>query len=76
MKYSGPSPDVNQGAKAQWSLVACLEQALGEGWRYSEASWTLRRIIHEARSRSSSPEGWAEAFVQDMLDALAALHTR
>ena len=66
-------PTGEQTAEAQWSLVDALEQALGDGWRYAEASRALRQLIRRARAQAPDPQAWAAAFAEALVDTLTAL---
>jgi predicted RNase H-like nuclease (RuvC/YqgF family) len=66
------SPAEQDAAQIEWALVTELERAVGDGWRYADSSRRLRHLIRQARERADSPQAWARAFAQALLDTLEA----
>ncbi len=68
-------PTAEHIAEAQWDLIDILAQAFASTERHSNARQSLSRALEVARLQTNSPQQWASAFAQRMVETVSTLQT-
>ena len=59
--------------EAQWALVDALAQAFSSDERHVKARRSLSEALRVARARTNSPQQWANAFAQALIEIVSTL---